>query len=434
MADVKISQLPSATVPVAGTEVLPIVQNSETRKVAISNLTAGRAVAASSLALNGASIGSDALAVTGTAAFSGIASFNSSAYFSSGAISAPSIAHSGDTNTGFYFPTNDSVAGVVNGAEGFRFNTTGFCIGGSPSYPFQVSVVGAGTNGSRGISFAANQNVSDSVTTYGFLSFNTYNKSSGGSGTFYSHNLQTRPIVTAGATGGAKNVAVINDLSGSYSGTLSELTGINITDTILTSFGGTLSITQSFGLNVGNVSAVTTGLTISAGYAVYIANQTGATASWAIFSEGGNSSHAGNFSFGTNNPPTVAVDVTGAVLATTNITSKGATAGVGYSTGAGSAVAQGTSRTTGVTINNVCGAITLVSAAGSTTPTSFTVTNSAVAATDIIILSQKSGTDKYHLLVTAVAAGSFEITFYTTGGTTTETPVINFSVIKAVTA
>jgi hypothetical protein len=114
--------------------------------------------------------------------------------------------------------------------------------------------------------------------------------------------------------------------------------------------------------------------------------------------------------------------------------SSSATAGVGYRTGAGGAVEQASSRTTGVTLNKVCGAITLVSAAGSTTPASFTVTNSAVAATDAVVLSQKSGTDKYILLVTAVAAGSFQITAYTTGGTTTEQPVINFAVIKAVAA
>lgn len=38
MADVKISQLPSATTPVAGTEVLPIVQSGVTAKVSISNI------------------------------------------------------------------------------------------------------------------------------------------------------------------------------------------------------------------------------------------------------------------------------------------------------------------------------------------------------------------------------------------------------------
>lgn len=103
--------------------------------------------------------------------------------------------------------------------------------------------------------------------------------------------------------------------------------------------------------------------------------------------------------------------------------------GVGYSSG--SAVTQGTSRTTSVTINSYAGAITLVSAAGSATPASFTVTNSKVAATDTIVVVQKSGTDLLELHVTAVAAGSFQITFFTTGGTTTEQPVINFAVVRA---
>ncbi len=103
--------------------------------------------------------------------------------------------------------------------------------------------------------------------------------------------------------------------------------------------------------------------------------------------------------------------------------------GIGY--GSGSAVTQITSRTTGVTINAYAGAITLVSAAGSATPASFTVTNSAVAATDTVVVVQKSGTDLYNLHVTAVAAGSFRITFFTTGGTTTEQPVLNFAIVRA---
>ena len=48
MADVKISGLPNATTPVAGTEVLPIVQGGQTRQVSINNLTAGKSVTANS--------------------------------------------------------------------------------------------------------------------------------------------------------------------------------------------------------------------------------------------------------------------------------------------------------------------------------------------------------------------------------------------------
>jgi hypothetical protein len=51
MANSKISALTSATTPLAGTETLPIVQSSATTKVAVSNLTAGRAVSAASLTL-----------------------------------------------------------------------------------------------------------------------------------------------------------------------------------------------------------------------------------------------------------------------------------------------------------------------------------------------------------------------------------------------
>jgi hypothetical protein len=50
LADVKISALPASTTPLAGTEVLPIVQSSTTRQVSVANLTAGRAVSALSIA------------------------------------------------------------------------------------------------------------------------------------------------------------------------------------------------------------------------------------------------------------------------------------------------------------------------------------------------------------------------------------------------
>jgi hypothetical protein len=131
---------------------------------------------------------------------------------------------------------------------------------------------------------------------------------------------------------------------------------------------------------------------------------------------------------------TVALIIAYLTTLATGIRSTAATGGVGYATGAGGAVTQATDRTTGVTLNKVCGAITLVSAAGSTTPASFTVTNSTVAATDTVVVCQKSGTDKYDVSVSAVGAGSFEITFNTKSGTTTEQPVFNFAVIKAVAA
>jgi hypothetical protein len=125
---------------------------------------------------------------------------------------------------------------------------------------------------------------------------------------------------------------------------------------------------------------------------------------------------------------------TGTSLTATGAIVSTGTAGIGYGTGAGGAVTQLTSRTTGVTINKRCGAITMFSAAGSATAATFTVTNSTVGANDVIILNQASGTNLYNLLVTAVTAGSFNITFLTTGGTATDAPVINFAVIDGVAA
>jgi len=52
MADLKISALTASTTPLAGTEVLPIVQSSTTKQVSVANLTAGRSVGAAKVNIN----------------------------------------------------------------------------------------------------------------------------------------------------------------------------------------------------------------------------------------------------------------------------------------------------------------------------------------------------------------------------------------------
>lgn len=56
MADLKISQLTGATTPLAGTEVLPIVQSNTTVKVSVANLTAGRDVSMQNLTVTSTSL------------------------------------------------------------------------------------------------------------------------------------------------------------------------------------------------------------------------------------------------------------------------------------------------------------------------------------------------------------------------------------------
>lgn len=53
MADAKISALPSSTTPLAGTEVVPLVQSGVTKKVTVADLTAGRSVSMLGLTLTG---------------------------------------------------------------------------------------------------------------------------------------------------------------------------------------------------------------------------------------------------------------------------------------------------------------------------------------------------------------------------------------------
>lgn len=73
MANTKISALPASTTPLAGTEVLPIVQSTATKQVSVANLTAGRAVATGALSVTGAATVSTTLAVTGATTLSSVA-------------------------------------------------------------------------------------------------------------------------------------------------------------------------------------------------------------------------------------------------------------------------------------------------------------------------------------------------------------------------
>jgi len=133
------------------------------------------------------------------------------------------------------------------------------------------------------------------------------------------------------------------------------------------------------------------------------------------------------------------------VGATTPATVKGttveATTSIGYPTGAGGAVTQATSRTTGVTLDKITGQITLfpASLAGHDAD-EFTLTNSNIGANDLIVLGIKSGcaaaTRKYYQVhVVAQAAGSCVISVGTIDNTTipptgTDSPVLQFAIIK----
>lgn len=110
----------------------------------------------------------------------------------------------------------------------------------------------------------------------------------------------------------------------------------------------------------------------------------------------------------------------------------GAGKALGYTSGG--AVTQATDKSTGVTLNQAAGQITTANASlAGGAEVSFTVTNDKVAATDVVAISLQSGasTGTYIVSISAVAAGSFDVTLSNVGTTAGEALVLNYAVIKA---
>lgn len=104
--------------------------------------------------------------------------------------------------------------------------------------------------------------------------------------------------------------------------------------------------------------------------------------------------------------------------------------------GIGGTVTQATNKTTGVTLNKVSGQITMNNAAlAAAAEVAFTLTNSTIASTDVVIVNVQSvGTaGAYFVTVGAVANGSCSITLgNVSAGSLSQAVVLNFAVIKAV--
>ena len=113
MANSKISALPSASTPLAGTEVLPVVQGGITEQVSVSDLTAGRAVSASSLALT------TALPVTsgGTG--------TTTAFTAGSVVFAGTSGTYSQNNTNFFWDDTNNRLGLGSATPAVRLQVTG---------------------------------------------------------------------------------------------------------------------------------------------------------------------------------------------------------------------------------------------------------------------------------------------------------------------
>ena len=109
MADVKISALPASTTPLAGTEVLPIVQGTTTKQVSVANLTAGRPISATQIT---------STIATGTAPFvvastTEVANLKAATATTAAGLSATLAIGSGGTNQTAYTAPSGTVKGLI---------------------------------------------------------------------------------------------------------------------------------------------------------------------------------------------------------------------------------------------------------------------------------------------------------------------------------
>lgn len=308
---------------------------------------------------------------------------------------------------GMYLPLASTLAWSVGSAEGMRLGTTGLLIGTTTPVTNSKLVIGSADITVNGVTIGKGASNIFANTALGVNALRFVTTGSSNTGVGYT---SLSSVTTGGNNTGLGEGALLLNVTGNFNTGLgraalyscvgSQNTGVGYQAlSQLTSGAGNTAV----GMNSAN--AITTG-----SYNTILGSYNG--------NQGGlDIRTAGNYivlSDGVGNPRWI-VDGNGIA---------------GYGPSTGGTVTQTGSRTTGVTIAKSTGSITLVSAAGTTAWQSFTVTNGFVSAADTIHVVQQSGTDLYQIFVTNVSAGSFRITFATTGGTTTEQPVFNFTVIK----
>lgn len=151
----------------------------------------------------------------------------------------------------------------------------------------------------------------------------------------------------------------------------------------------------------------------------------------------GNLSVSGNISVGniaaTGQISSVGLNSSGNITSTGRIQSSSPTGGVGYATGAGGSVSQSGNKSTGVTLNTATGQITMqATSLAADTSVSFTLTNSNLDGTDVMIINHVSGgTAGAYTFNAACNTGSAVITVRNvTAGSLGEAIVLRFAVIK----
>lgn len=213
MADKKISQLTAATTPLAGTEVLPIVQGGSTVKVSVADLTAGRATSASAFTSTADSTFNGVLVGRGAGGIS------DNVKVGAGALIANTTG-SGNTAIG-NSALNKNTTGAANSAFGgsaFDANTTGGSNVGVGFFAGLSNTTGSentavGVSALRLNSTAGNNSAFGSGALYAAIGANNtgIGRNSGVSATTGTLNVYVGMNAASAATTGSRNTVVGSD-------------------------------------------------------------------------------------------------------------------------------------------------------------------------------------------------------------------------------
>ena len=222
MADVKISALPASTTPLAGTEVLPIVQSSTTKQVSVANLTAGRAVSALSLTS------------TTTLGVTGVSTLTGGAVIQGLTVGLGANAVAGNTAVGLFALASGSLSGGNNtalGAVALTALTTGVF-----NTAVGQSALNAGTSGNYNAAVGASA-----------LALNTSGANNSAVGAYsLSSNISGSSNIGVGVNAGnALTTGSNNTIIGSVAGTA------GLSDTVIIAAGATERMRIDSSGNVG---------------------------------------------------------------------------------------------------------------------------------------------------------------------------------------
>ena len=290
--------------------------------------------------------------------------------FAAGTAALPAITTTGDTNTGIFFPAADTIAFAEGGAEAMRIDSSG--------------QLGIGTSSPTSKVHISQSAASTSLTIDGI----------------------ENPIF---ATRYAANAD-----------------------------GAVLFLAKSRNATVGSHTIVQNGDQIAVVQARASNGTSFVDAASIVFAidgtPGAGNDMPGRIVFGTSPDGSATVTERARIDSSGNLLVTNA-AGLGYGTGAGGTVTQATNKGTAVTLNKPTGQITTNNAAlGSGSTVSFSVNNSIITATDVVVVVVSAGSS-YTVQPAFVQAGVFNIRLTnTTGGSLSEAVAINFAVIKGATS